>query len=82
MLNLIRAPQSIQPFRQMLNEPRQSLVDPGVNLGFESDYGFEIFRGIRPTKRVFVARMGFKGFNQRDGKVLAHVKVIFCLDDL
>jgi hypothetical protein len=34
------------------NEPRQSLVDPGVNHGFEPDYGFEIFRGIRPTKRV------------------------------
>jgi hypothetical protein len=50
------------------NEPRQSLVDPGVNHGFETDYGFEIFRGISSTKRVFRARTGFKGFKQRKGK--------------
>jgi hypothetical protein len=61
------------------NEPRQSFVDPSVNHGFEPDYGFEIFRGIRPTKRVFDARLGFKGFNQRESKVFAHVKERFSL---
>jgi hypothetical protein len=42
------------------HEPRQSLVDPGVNHGFETDYRLEIFRGS--TKRVSHARTGFKGF--------------------
>jgi hypothetical protein len=42
----------------------------------------EIFRRISPTERVFRARprTGFMGFNQRNGKVLDHVKVPFFMD--
>src|SRR3984893_11809285 len=29
------------------NQPRQSLVDPGINHGFEPDYGFETGRRAR-----------------------------------
>ena len=29
------------------NQPRQSLVDPGINHGFELDYGFETGRRAR-----------------------------------
>jgi hypothetical protein len=64
------------------NEPRQSLVDTGVNHGFETDYRLEIFRGISSTKRVFRARTRFKGFKQRNGEILAHVEVSVCLGDL
>src|ERR1700681_2505053 len=54
------------------NQPRQSLVDPGINHGFEPDYGFETGRrarrrpapegsqgrGARPRMRGFRPALG------------------------
>ena len=63
------------------NQPRQSLVDPGINHGFEPHYGFEIFRRISPMKRVFRTRTEIEGFNQGSGKVLFHIKERLSIDD-
>src|SRR5580693_7197074 len=39
------------------NQPRQSLVDPGINQGFEPDYGFETGRRARRPEWIAAPRI-------------------------
>jgi hypothetical protein len=57
-----------------VNKAPQSLVDPGVNHGFEPHYGFEVLRRVSPAKEVSRGRTGFEGFDQGKGKVLCNVR--------
>src|ERR1700682_833782 len=39
------------------NQPRQTLVDPGINHGFEPDYGFETGRRARRPEWIAAPRI-------------------------
>src|ERR1700674_2223054 len=57
------------------NQPRQSLVDPGINHGFEPDYGFET--GRRARRRP--APEGSQGRGARPRMSWAHQRARYVL---